>query len=99
MTKLDIQSISTYFLLLELLNNGDTGLIVISTQLSEYLIFEELKRRSGVDYGTSKKDWADWFIRGGDGSSKQERSHLLEFLKLKETTKKILDRSDKNKQK
>jgi hypothetical protein len=92
MTDEELASVSTYFLLLELLNGGDTGLIQTQPPLSDATILKELKKRSNLDFASDKSKWARWFIESGDHGTDIERSNLLIFMKTLESMEKIWSR-------
>jgi hypothetical protein len=88
----DLASVSTYFLLLELLNGGETGLIQTHRPLSDATILQELKNRSNLDFASDKSKWARWFIESGDHGTDIERSNLLIFVTTLESMERIWSR-------
>lgn len=77
----DISKVSTFFLILELLECGNAGLLPALEPISMPMISKELERRSGQVFGTNADSWAYWFIGNPDHGTELERGNLLMSLK------------------
>jgi hypothetical protein len=77
----NFSDVTTYFLVLELLEAGEAGLLPSLEPISMKSIAQELILRSGHDHGTNAEKWAYWFIGNPDHGTELERANLLMFLK------------------
>lgn len=78
----NLNSESVYFLLLELLNNGEAGLLPEIEPLTADEITAELERRTGNKFGLDLKSWARWFLGSKEFGSEMERANFLIFLEV-----------------
>lgn len=76
--------VSTYYLILELLNNGDCGLLPDIEPISLSSIVDELLSRSKENFGSDPEAWARWFAGNKDHGTDIERANTLIFLKTRE---------------
>lgn len=84
-----LSDVSTYYLVLELMNNGDVGLLPELEPIPEPEIIEELEHRTQECSGSSKDKWAQWFLGAADHGSELERANFMMFLE----TRTMLSRS------
>lgn len=79
---------STYYLLLELLEDGRAGLVAREHDILESDILEELRLRTGKTFA-SRADWVNYFIRTEELGSDLERANLYIFFKTQEAMMRI----------
>ena len=76
----DLSSVSTYFLMLELMD-GRSGLLPDLEPLAASEIFSELENRTSERFGSSKDDWASWFLGAAKHGTELERANFSIFLR------------------
>lgn len=89
-----LRDASTYFLVLELLNEGEAGLISATDQIPIDEIVVELEMRTKLDFGNRKMDWAQHFVRSPSLGTELERANLLMFLQTQEAMTRIWKKVD-----
>ena len=77
----DLSNVSTYFLMLELMDGGKIGLLPELEPLAASEIFSELENRTSERFGSSKDDWASWFLGAAKHGTELERANFGIFLK------------------
>ncbi len=82
-------SVSVYYLILELCQNGKTGLLPELEPIPLEAIREELASRTGQKF-RSTNEWTTWFIGNSEYGTELERANLLIYLKEEEYFKKLL---------
>lgn len=78
-----LSSVSTYFLILELLNEGKSGLLPNIEPIEMSEIFTELETRTENKMDRDKEAWATWFLGNDKHGTELERSNLLIFLETR----------------
>lgn len=87
-----LREASVYYLILELLEDGQAGLISGSDAIPEASLILELRRRTGKDFGAAKESWVRYFIQSNDLGSELERANLMMFVRTQEAMRRIWDR-------
>ena len=82
----DLAAISTYYLVIEVCENGHSGLLPDLEPIAHQALVDELKQRTGLGFD-EPEDWASWFVGNEKFGSDLERANLLMYLE----TKKRLD--------
>ena len=77
----DLSSVSTYFLMLEMMDGGEVGILPELEPIAASEIFSELERRTSERFGSSKDDWASWFLGAAKHGTELERANFGIFLK------------------
>lgn len=85
-----LQDVSTYYLMLELLDGGETGLLPELEPISEESIVKELERRSGSSFKNDKSKWVAWFLGNKDHATELERANLLIFVRTQQSMARVL---------
>ncbi len=81
---MELESVSTYYLIIELLNNGSAGLLPEHEPIPVQAIVSELVQRSGTTYHEDQEVWARWFIASKEHGSEIERANTLIFMNTRE---------------
>ncbi|MEL6570133.1 MAG: hypothetical protein AAFQ64_00640 [Pseudomonadota bacterium] len=76
----ELNSVSVYYLLLELFDGGNCGILPELETITEISLIKELERQTGQTFQTDKKAWANWFLLEAEGGSELERENFLGYL-------------------
>ncbi|MEL7258186.1 MAG: hypothetical protein AAFN80_10150 [Pseudomonadota bacterium] len=79
----DLSGVSTYFLMLELMDGGEVGVLPELEPIAAPEIFFELESRTSESFGSSKDDWANWFLGAATYGTELERANFRIFLDTK----------------
>lgn len=85
--KSDLESISTYHLIIELMYQGKAEIIDQIAHLEPFDVQEivaVLKMRSNADYGKDFNAWFDWFMKTDGTATKDEKENLATMRTFKE---------------
>ena len=84
-----LSDVSVYYLILELLDHGETGLLPELEPINPLDLLSELRLRTGVDKGEDPRAWAYWFIGDPTFGNELERANLLLSIKTEEAMTQI----------
>jgi hypothetical protein len=90
----DLSEVSTYFLILELLESGEAGLVQGLGPESIPTIILELESRTGMKYGEKADDWAKQFLQSKHLGSELERANLMIFLRTRQMMSRISNKQN-----
>lgn len=79
-----LEDMSTYFLILELFNEGSAGFYPESEPFEQKAIIAELEMRYGTRETDGRDSWAKWFLAAEEHATELERANFLMFLETRQ---------------
>lgn len=92
--KISLDKARAYFLVRELIYDGQAGVADFNEPLSVDEIVAELSKRYGVYFDIDdKKSWVDWFSSAGpDGATETEKNSIFYSFKILTAEKRAIDK-------
>ncbi len=87
-----VQTISTYHLIYELLEDGEGKLYPEMEPIDLESIVSALRRRHSCNWGSSVDLWVEWFLASPDAGTEDERRSIAAVAQIKKIEKESLRR-------
>lgn len=87
-----VQTISTYHLIYELLEDGEGNLYPEMEPIARESIVSALQRRHACNWGSTVELWVEWFVASPDAGTEEERQSIAAVAQIKKIEKEGLRR-------